>query len=71
MFDSSGFRVRVEGRLRQEFLEACRAQDRTAAQVIREFMRTFVQHHYVASQATLFDEQQFDEQQSNLRGARS
>jgi len=39
----SGLRIRVEKALRDEFLETCRAQDRPAAQVIREFMR-----HYVA-----------------------
>lgn len=37
-----GFRVRVERDLRDEFLEVCRAQDRPAAQVIREFMRSYV-----------------------------
>lgn len=38
----SGLRVRVEKALRDEFLEACHAQDRPAAQVIREFMRNYV-----------------------------
>ena len=38
----SGLRVRVEKALRNEFLEACHAQDRPAAQVIREFMREYV-----------------------------
>lgn len=38
----SGLRVRVEKALRNEFLEACQAQDRPAAQVIREFMREYV-----------------------------
>lgn len=37
-----GLRIRVERNLREEFLEACRAQDRPAAQVIREFMRAYV-----------------------------
>ena len=56
MLDSSGFRVRVEAKLRQEFLDACRARDRTAAQVIRDFMRQYVQTHYEGNQATLFDQ---------------
>lgn len=56
MIDSSGFRVRVEARLRQDFLDACRAKDRTAAQVIRDFMRQYVQEHHQGTQATLFDE---------------
>jgi hypothetical protein len=37
-----GLRIRVERTLRDEFLEACRAQDRPAAQIIREFMRSYV-----------------------------
>jgi len=38
----SGLRIRVQRDLRDEFLAACRATDRPAAQVIREFMRNFV-----------------------------
>lgn len=38
----AGMRIRVERELRDEFLEACREQDRPAAQVIREFMRKYV-----------------------------
>jgi len=38
----SGLRIRVEKALRDEFLEACHARDRPAAQVIREFMRNYV-----------------------------
>jgi hypothetical protein len=53
--DSSGFRVRVEAKLRREFLEACRSQDRTAAQVMRDFMRDFVAKHYQGVQSGLFD----------------
>lgn len=39
-----GLRIRVERTLRDEFLEACRAQDKPAAQVIREFMREYLAH---------------------------
>ena len=41
----SGLRIRVERELRDKFLELCRAQDRPAAQVLREFMRDFVSKH--------------------------
>jgi hypothetical protein len=41
----AGLRIRVERELRDEFLEICRAQDRPAAQVIREFMRRYVSEH--------------------------
>ena len=38
----AGLRIRVERTLRDEFLRACRAKDQPAAQVLREFMRTYV-----------------------------
>jgi len=37
-----GLRIRVQRELRDQFLRACRAQDRPAAQVLREFMREYV-----------------------------
>lgn len=40
---NAGLRIRIERSLRERFVEACRNQDKPAAQVIREFMR-----HYVA-----------------------
>lgn len=45
MTKDSGLRIRVQRELRDRFLEACRAQDKPAAQVIREFMRAYVDHH--------------------------
>lgn len=40
-----GLRIRVQRDLREQFLEACRAQDKPAAQVLREFMRDYVNRH--------------------------
>jgi hypothetical protein len=40
-----GLRIRVQRDLREEFLEACRKQDKSAAQVLREFMREYVSAH--------------------------
>ena len=37
-----GLRIRVQKELREEFLAACKAQDKPAAQVLREFMRSYV-----------------------------
>jgi len=37
-----GLRIRVQRKLREEFLEACRAEDKPAAQVLREFMRAYI-----------------------------
>lgn len=39
----SGMRIRVEKELREAFVQACRAQDRAAADVLRDFMRTFTE----------------------------
>ncbi len=40
-----GLRIRVQRELREQFLEACREQDKPAAQVLREFMREYVAKH--------------------------
>lgn len=40
-----GLRIRVQRELREQFLEVCQAQDRPAAQVLREFMRAYVERH--------------------------
>lgn len=37
-----GLRIRVERTLGDDFLAACRAEDKPTAQVVREFMRRFV-----------------------------
>ncbi len=37
-----GLRIRVQRGLRDKFMEVCRAQDKPAAQVLREFMREYV-----------------------------
>ena len=49
----SGFRVRVERDLRDKFIELCQAQDRPAAQVIREFMRQYIKDNTVANDANV------------------
>ena len=41
----AGLRIRVQRDLREKFLEICRAQDKPAAQVLREFMREYVTEH--------------------------
>ena len=40
--NDAGLRIRVQRDLREKFLEVCRAQDKPAAQVLREFMREYV-----------------------------
>lgn len=51
----SGLRIRVETHLREDFLHACRKEDLTAAQVLRAFMRSYVEKQRQGEQAELFD----------------
>ncbi|MEW8072870.1 MAG: plasmid-related protein [Candidatus Thiodiazotropha sp.] len=41
----AGLRIRVQRGLRDEFVTVCREQDKSAAQVLREFMREYVDRH--------------------------
>ena len=50
----AGLRIRVERSLRDEFLDACRTEDKPAAQVIREFMREYIAKRQVEGQGSLF-----------------
>lgn len=47
-----GLRIRVQRDLRDAFVAACRSQDKPAAQVLREFMRTYVRKHPVDEAAS-------------------
>ncbi|KZE31450.1 plasmid-related protein [Burkholderia multivorans] len=49
----SGMRIRVEKDLREAFVQACRAQDRHASDVLRDFMRAFTEKQ-IQGQADLF-----------------
>lgn len=55
MTKDKGFRIRVDQDLREAFLAACHAADKPASQVLREFMREYVQRHRVSAQMDLFD----------------
>ena len=48
----AGLRIRLQRELRESFLEACKAQDKPAAQVIREFMREYVEEHEAKAEAS-------------------
>lgn len=54
MVKDSGFRIRLDDNLRRNFLQACKQQDKSAAQVIREFMRRYVDRRVDTSQGELF-----------------
>ncbi|MCW5678895.1 MAG: hypothetical protein KIT65_13220 [Xanthobacteraceae bacterium] len=45
----AGLRIRIDRDLRERFLDVCRAQDKPAAQIIREFMREYVDSHEPAN----------------------
>jgi hypothetical protein len=49
MGKDAGFRIRVERELRDAFVDKCRAQDRPAAQVIRDFMRQYIKDNAIAN----------------------
>ncbi|MAW80362.1 MAG: hypothetical protein CMI63_08995 [Parvularcula sp.] len=63
MVKDSGLRIRVERELREEFLKSCREQDRPAAQVLREFMRRYVQRHSVSDHLVCRTTEHTDENQ--------
>ena len=41
----AGLRIRVDDALRRDFISTCKSQDTTAAQVLRAFMRSYVEQH--------------------------
>jgi hypothetical protein len=50
----AGLRLRVEREIRQEFVEVCRAEGKTAAQVLREYIRDYIARNRAAAQRELF-----------------
>jgi hypothetical protein len=52
----SGLRIRVENDLREAFLTTCKREDLTAAQVLRAFMRSYVELKAGGVQPDLFKE---------------
>lgn len=43
--NEAGLRIRVDGALRRDFIETCKANDTTAAQALRAYMRSYVEEH--------------------------
>jgi len=52
----SGLRIRVDNDLRQAFLSTCKSEDLTAAQVLRAFMRSYIEQRGGGLQIELFQE---------------
>lgn len=53
LLKDSGMRIRVEKDLRDAFVQTCRAHNRAASDVLRDFMRTYMEKHQLG-QADLF-----------------
>jgi len=49
-----GLRIRVERKLREEFQDACLAENRNASDVLREFMQVFAERNPSGLQTDLF-----------------
>lgn len=56
LMKASQFRIRVEKDLHLAFLDACKAVDTPAAQVIRRFMRQYVENSEACRQQSLFEQ---------------
>lgn len=48
------FKIRIEEELRREFVDTCNSDDLTAAQVVRRFMRSYIERHKASLQGKLF-----------------
>ena len=48
-----GLRIRVDQELREELLAACHAEDKSASQVLREFMREYARRYRQAAHQDL------------------
>lgn len=56
MTKTSALRIRMEPELHQKFIETCKAQDVKASQLLREFMRNYVEQNAAGKQTQLFQE---------------
>lgn len=52
--ENSGFRIRIDRELRDQFVAACKARDQTASQVLRAYMRDYVESATEVAQKELF-----------------
>jgi antitoxin component of RelBE/YafQ-DinJ toxin-antitoxin module len=53
---TSALRIRIDPKLHHQFLKICKNQDIPASQVIRDFMRQYVQMYGGGLQLELFNE---------------
>ena len=58
MTKSAALRIRIEPSLHQQFISTCKAQELKASQVLRDFMRFYVEQNSEGRQTQLFQEEQ-------------
>ena len=56
MTKNIGLRIRVEEELREEFTRSCVAEGKTASDVLRHFMREYVENEPLRQQRPLFED---------------
>jgi len=56
MKKTSALQIRIDPNLHHQFLEICKAQDRPASQIIRDFMRQYVEMNGGGGQLELFND---------------
>jgi len=56
MVKTAALRIRIEPELHKKFLDACKAQDVPASQVLREFMKQYVSAHQQTPQLDFFQQ---------------
>ncbi|TNF86099.1 MAG: hypothetical protein JSU67_06945 [Gammaproteobacteria bacterium] len=56
MGKTAALRIRIDPDLHKQFLDACKAQDIPASQILREFMKQFVSNHEKTTQLDFFQQ---------------
>ena len=56
MSKTAALRIRIEPELHKNFLDTCKAQDVSASQVLREFMKQYVATHLRTPQLDFFQQ---------------
>lgn len=65
MAKDSGIRIRVEGQLRRLFVETCRQNGQKASDVLRDFMKEYVEFDARARQGVLFNSNDYRADENN------
>lgn len=55
MNKSAALRIRLNSDLHQDFLKVCQSQDISASQVLRQYMRVYIDDHISELQPDLFE----------------